>query len=80
VLSGDDDAPKIDALAANLQAPDGDDVEGEGASTVEPITPGPIGSNAPVQTDPSAVDRGALGAPSTGGHKRKCPPIVPKRK
>jgi hypothetical protein len=27
-LSGDGDASKIDALTANLQAPDGDDVEG----------------------------------------------------
>jgi hypothetical protein len=48
VLSGDDDTLKIDASAANLQASDGDDAEGEGASSVEPITPGPIGPNAPV--------------------------------
>jgi hypothetical protein len=37
VLSGDDDAPKIDASVANLQAPDDDDAEGEGASSVELI-------------------------------------------
>jgi hypothetical protein len=48
VLSGDNDAPKIDASAANLHAPYGDDAEDEGASSVEPITPGPIGPNAPV--------------------------------
>jgi hypothetical protein len=35
VLIGDDDAPKIDALAANLQAPNDDDAEGDGASSVE---------------------------------------------
>jgi hypothetical protein len=67
VLSGDDDASKIGASTANLKASDGDDAEGEGASSVEPIFPGPIGSNAPVQTDPFAADRAALGAPSVGG-------------
>jgi hypothetical protein len=80
VLSGDDDVPKIDASAANLQAPDGDDAEGEVASSVEPIAPGSIGSNASVQTDPSATDRATLGAPSAGGHKRKRLPIIPKHK
>jgi hypothetical protein len=49
VLSGDDDVSKIDAPSANLQAPNGDDAEGEGASLVELIAPRPIGSNAPVQ-------------------------------
>jgi hypothetical protein len=48
LLSDDDDAPKIDTLAANLQALDGDDAGGEGASSVEPIAVGPIDSNAPV--------------------------------
>jgi hypothetical protein len=80
VLSGDDDASKIDASTANLKAIDDDDVEGEGASSVEPIAPGPIGSNASVQTDPSVTDRATLGAPSTGGHKQKHPPTVPKHK
>jgi hypothetical protein len=45
VLSGDDDMLKIDASAVNLQAPDGNDAEDEGASSVEPIAPGMIGSN-----------------------------------
>jgi hypothetical protein len=80
VLSGDDDAPKIDASVANLQMPDGDDAEGDGASLVELIAPGPIGSNMPTQTDLSAFNRAALGAPSTSGHKRKRPPTVPKRR
>jgi hypothetical protein len=78
VLSGDDDASKIDASTANLKASDGDGAEGEGASSLELIAPGPIGSNAPVQTDSSAIDRVAPGAPSTGGHKCKRPPTVPK--
>jgi hypothetical protein len=57
VLSGDDDVSKIDASTTNLKALDGDDAEGEGASSVEPIAFDPIGSKASVQTDPSAVDR-----------------------
>jgi hypothetical protein len=43
-----DDASKIDASIANLYAPDGNDAEGEGASSVEPVAPGPIGSNVPM--------------------------------
>jgi hypothetical protein len=80
VLSGDDDVQKIDALAANMQAPDGNDAEGEGASSVELIAPGPISSNALVQTDPSTGDRAALGAPFASGHKQKHPPTVPKHR
>jgi hypothetical protein len=56
VLSGDDDVSQIDALTANLQAPDGDDAEGDGSSSVDPIIPGPISFNTPVQTNPSATD------------------------
>jgi hypothetical protein len=80
VLSGDDDASKIDASDANLQTPDGDDVEGEGASSMEPIAPSLICPNAPVQTDPFAADRATLGAPSTGRPKWKRSRTVPKRK
>jgi hypothetical protein len=36
---------------------------------VEPVTPGPIGSNAPVETDPSIVEQIAPSAPSVGGQK-----------
>jgi hypothetical protein len=80
VLSGDDDASKIDASTANLKVQDGDDAKGEGASLVESTAPGLIGSTVPVQTDPFAVNRAAPGAPSVGGHKRKCPPAIPKHK
>jgi hypothetical protein len=69
VLSGDDDALKIDASLAKLKVPDGDDAEGEGASSVEPIALGPTWSTASVQTDPSAANRAAPGAPSAGRHK-----------
>jgi hypothetical protein len=47
---------------------------------VELIALGRIGSNAPVQTDPSAVDRAAPGAPFAGGPKQKRPPTIPKRR
>jgi hypothetical protein len=80
VLSGDDDTSKIDASTANLKAPDCDEAEGEGASSVESIAPGLIGSNTPVQIDPSAIDQAALGAPSAGGHKRKRLPTILKHK
>jgi hypothetical protein len=80
VLSGDDDASKIGASTANPKVSDGDDAEIEGASSVEPITPSPIGSIVPVQTDPSAVDRAVLGAPSAGGPKWKHASTVPKSK
>jgi hypothetical protein len=39
----------------------------------------PISFNTPVQTNPSATDWAALGAPSASGHKWKRPPTVPKR-
>jgi hypothetical protein len=47
---------------------------------VEPITPNLISSNVPVPTEPSVPDQAAFGAPSAGGHKRKCPPTIPKCK
>jgi hypothetical protein len=47
---------------------------------VESISPGPIGTNASVQTDPSTTNRATLGAPFAGGHKCNCPPTIPKRK
>jgi hypothetical protein len=71
---------KIDASTAKPKAPDGDDAEGEGASSAEPIAPNPISFNTPVRTEPSVADRAASGAPSVGEHKRKRPPTVPKRK
>jgi hypothetical protein len=80
VLSGDNNASKIDASTANLKAPDGDNAEGEGASLVESISRGSIGSTALVQTDPFAGNRAAPGAPSAREHKQKCPSTVPKCK
>jgi hypothetical protein len=47
---------------------------------VESISPGPIGTNASVQTDPSTINRATLGAPFTGVHKWNCPPTIPKCK
>jgi hypothetical protein len=80
VLSGDDDASKIDASTANLKAPNGDDAKGEGASSMELVAPGPISSNAPAQAVPSVADWVALSVPSAGGQKQKLLPPVPKCK
>jgi hypothetical protein len=65
--SGDDDASKIDALAAELRAPAGDEAEGEGISSAEPIALGPISSNTPAQANSSVADQEVSSAPSTGG-------------
>jgi hypothetical protein len=80
VLSGDDDASKIDASITKPKVPDGDDAEGEGTSFAEPISPNSISPNMPVQTKPFVTDRAASGAPSTSGHKRKRPLTIPKCK
>jgi hypothetical protein len=53
VTSGDDDASKTDALAVELRAPASVEAESEGISLAEPIAPGLIRSNTPVQADPS---------------------------
>jgi hypothetical protein len=57
-----------------------DDAGDWGASSAEPITPSPIRSDAPRQTDPSVTDRVASIAPLVGGRRHKCPPPVPKQK
>jgi hypothetical protein len=67
VSSGDDDASKIDALAAEPRVPAGDEAKGEGISSAKPITLGPISSNTLTQADPSVADQVISSAPSTGG-------------
>jgi hypothetical protein len=80
VSSGEDNAPKPDALTDKEKAPIGDDAEDGGASSAEPITPNPIGSNAPEQTDPFITDWVTTIVPPAGGHRCKHPPLVIKRK
>jgi hypothetical protein len=65
--SGDDDASKIDALVVEPKAPAGDDANGEGISSAEPIVLGLISSNTPTQADPSVADRVVSSAPSASG-------------
>jgi hypothetical protein len=67
VSSGDDHVSKIDASTAELRAPAGDEPEGEGIYSTEPITPGPIRSNTSVQADPSVADRVISSIPSADG-------------
>ena len=69
VSSGDDDASKIDALAAEPRVAAGDEADGEGISSAEPIDPGPIRSNTPVHADPFIADPVISSTPSTDGQK-----------
>jgi hypothetical protein len=80
VSSGDDDVPKLDALATAQKKSVGDNAEDGGASSAKLIAPNPISSNAPGQTDPSVADWTASTNPSVGRHRCKCPPPIPKRK
>jgi hypothetical protein len=77
VSSGDDDASKIDSLAADPKVPAGDEAEGEGVSSAEPIAPSLISSNKSVQIVPSVANQVIPSAPSTGGKKQKHPSYVP---
>jgi hypothetical protein len=58
--------------------PASDDARGEGAPSVESLTPNPIGSSLAGESRPSAADRITSTAPSGGGQKKK--PIVLKTK
>jgi hypothetical protein len=71
VSSGEDDVPKTDASANKKKAPDGDDVEDKGASSIESITPNPIRSNASEQADSSITDRAASVVPPASRRGRK---------
>jgi hypothetical protein len=52
--------------------PTGDDAGGNGAPSVETLTPNPIGSSLAGETHPSAANRAASTASSGGGQKKKC--------
>jgi hypothetical protein len=80
VSSGEDDASKVDTLPAKQKVPDGDDAEGEGVSSAEPIAPALISSSVSKQAKPSTADQIDIVAPSTGGQKWKHPPPNPKCK
>jgi hypothetical protein len=56
VSSGEDDASKVDTLPAKQKVPDGDDAEGEGVSSAEPIAPALISSSVLKQAKPSTAD------------------------
>jgi hypothetical protein len=60
--------------------PIGDDVEGNGAPSVETLTPNLIGSNSAWETRPSVVDQDVSTTPSGGGQKKKRVVLGTKRK
>jgi hypothetical protein len=80
VSSGDNDVPKVDALDVEPRALAGDEADGEGISSAEPIAPSPIRSGTPVQADHSIVDQVISITPSVGRQKQKHPPPIPKRR
>jgi hypothetical protein len=49
----------------------GDDVEGPGIPSIEPITSNPIGSNMAASVCPPAVDQRVSATPPSGGQKQK---------
>jgi hypothetical protein len=58
----------------------GDDVEGPGITSIEPITSNPIGSNMAAPVCPPVADQPVSAAPPSGGHKQKCIRLASKRK
>jgi hypothetical protein len=58
----------------------GDDVEGLGIPSIEPITSNPIGSNMAALVCPPAADQPVFAAPPSGGQKQKCIRLVSRRK
>jgi hypothetical protein len=71
VSSGKDDVTKKSTC---------DDAGDGEASSVEPVAPSPIRSNASRQTDPSVADQVASTAPPVDRCRHKRPPPIPKWK
>jgi hypothetical protein len=70
--------PDEDNIGPN--EPAGDDAGGNGAPSVETLTPNLIGSSSSGETRPSATDQAASTAPSSGGQKKKHIVLGTKRK
>jgi hypothetical protein len=80
VSTGEDEAPKTHTLAGKHKVLAGDDAEGEGVSSAEPIAPIPIRSDAPEQADHYVTDQVTLVVPPTGGRGCKRPLPIVRRK
>jgi hypothetical protein len=76
---------QVDADLSNNTGEDqrqtaGDDIEGPGIPSIEPITSNPIGSNMTAPVCPPAADQRVSAAPPSGGQKRKRIRLASKRK
>jgi hypothetical protein len=79
-LSSDDDIvplPNSDVLGDQKMSA-GNDAEDDGATSAEPTAPGPISSDMPEQSKPSAVDQVLAIVPPSCRHGRKRPPPATK--
>jgi hypothetical protein len=62
------------------EKPAGNDAGGEGAPSVETLTPNPIGSSLVRESCPSTADQTTTITPSGGGQKKKCIALETKHK
>jgi hypothetical protein len=74
------DADLSDNIGEDRRQTTGDDVEGPGIPSIEPITSNPIGSNMAAPVCPPAADQHVSAAPPSGGQKRKRIRLASKRK
>jgi hypothetical protein len=74
------DADLSDNTGEDRKQTVGDDVEGPGIPSIEPITSNPIGSNMAAPVCPPAADQRVSAAPPSGGQKRKRISLASKRK
>jgi hypothetical protein len=73
------DADLSDNTGEDRKQTAGDDVEGPGIPSIEPITSNPIGSNMAAPVCPPAADQPVSAAPPSGGQKRKRIRLASKR-
>jgi hypothetical protein len=74
------DADLSDNTGEDRKQTVGDDVEGPGIPSIEPITSNPTGSNMAAPVCPPAADQRVSAAPPSGGQKRKRISLASKRK
>jgi hypothetical protein len=74
------DADLFDNTGEDQKQTVGDDVEGPGIPSVEPITSNPIGSNMAAPVCPPTTDQRVSAAPPSGGQKWKRIRLASKRK
>jgi hypothetical protein len=74
------DADLFDNTGEDRRQTAGDDVEGPGIPSIEPITSNPIGSSMAAPVCPPSADQPVSAAPPSGGQKQKRISLASKRK